>query len=673
MNLHLPQSEPARTEVSELMMVDKHLITAQKNAPVMGLVQDSLLSVRMFTRRNTLIDRGTAMQVLYTLEDQIDDFRLPIPTILKSDYTDKRGEKHSSGPMWTGKQFVSMLLPDDLRLDTYAQFAESEHRGNPLDPADTHVIIREGMLLTGILDKKTCGSRHGSLVHVVNNDYGGKRAMKMLDGMMAMLHEWMMHHGFSVGIGDMMTNDQTRDAVQQIVQETRTEVKALADKMQWGELEAKYRQTQEDAFEAQVNVILNKARDRGGNLAHKAFSDDNALKLMETAGSKGSKINIAQISSILGQQNLTGERIPLQFKGNRPFPHCQPNDPNDIEGRGFVAHSYVDGLTPMEMFTHAIGGREGLTDTAIKTSTTGYLQRRLTKAMEDLFVAYDKTVRDSTNSILQFAYGEDDMDGIGVESQRVDLIAYNDEQMVRTFYSGAPQDVVALSQVFPHASTRDLERLEDALIAASEAEETIPLDGAQQEMMWDELARMCKLRDALREYVFRGRSDDTYWPLPCNVRRTIGRAQSRFKCGDPGSPPGDMSVRDVLEALQAFQERIWQSGDPLVASSDAVAEERQVDTTFLFLVHVLATLSPRRTLLEWRLPREAFEWVLQEMASSHQRGRIDAGESVGVLAGQAIGEPTMRTLSFIFAFLCLFALVLFRLTNHVLIPFFYFI
>lgn len=1001
------------------MMVNTQLITAQKNAPIMGLVQDSLLSARMFTKRDTLIDRSTSMQLAIALydKDAIEDLSLPVPTILKAEHETWTGETVSSGPLWTGKQFASMLFPPDLRMDTYSQFADSENRGKELDPTDTHVIIRKGELHSGILDKKTLGARHGSLVHIFNNDYDGHRTIRMLDGFMTMLHEWMMCHGFSVGMQDMITSPETQSKIDDVVKETRKEVAQLATQMRKGELETANAQTQEQAFEQRVNVLLNKARDRAGNMAHRAFCDTNALKLMETAGSKGSKTNIAQIAGKVGQQNLMGARIPLNFR-DRPFPHSQPNDPNDIEGRGFVAHSYVEGLTPIETFTHAMGGREGLTDTAIKsvtadtrifvmqddqirvveigpwidlqletsrtrvqthgpeqrnlemldvdeekiwipttdangktswgkmtaitrhdpgevlyriqtssgrtvtatesksvlafnpetntlcetmpenlivgqsrmpviaslcppplkeessstslgpffedtrecaivfglylangsaskkrgrvriiannkqqarivetwldrfsiphkrvrilgksssrygvhaysnalvhafedsmgdkecnkrvpsvlfsapprfvlgvldkclvpfwnnadnndralgmkstgleltegiaflmtrlelyaerstttkegntpvyvlktntnevssklhsrerlcdvvldtivdiqivdasefpkvydvtvpstlnfalsngllirdTAQTGYMQRRLVKAMEDLKIAYDKTVRDSTNSIVQFSYGEDDMDAVGIEGQRIELMGYNNEQLLRTFYAGPKPGEEELKELFPQSDLSHLKKLN----VTDLSKPVIAMDVDQHAMLWNEVIRMRKLRDALREYIFSSRADDTYWPLPCNVRRTIGRAQSRFRCGDAIDPEDvDLNVQDVLEALQNFQERIWQMGDPLVAHNDAHAEGRQVDATFLFLAHIMASLSPRRTLLEWKLTREAFEWVLQEIAHAHQSARISPGESVGVLAGQSIGEPTMRMLLF---------------------------
>ena len=651
----------AIAEIQELMMVHTQLITPQRNAPIMGIVQDTLASIRIFSQRDTFLTRSDVMQMMLTLIEKdlltAEQQRLPIPAICKS----------PDGPLWTGKQIVALLWPKDLQLDTYSKFAEkdadddeedttNDKKNAPtaeekkkkeekakrrainfvLDPADTHVRIVNGELLSGTLDKKTCGSMPGSLVQIVNNDYGGKKALEMLNGWMRMLHMWMTHRGFSVGLGDMTPSDQVRAEVKKMIADARSQVSVLAEKFKRNELETLRGQTQLEAFEMAVNNELNKTRDKCGQTAHASFPNSNPLKVMEQAGSKGNKTNIAQMAGAVGQQNLTGKRIPLQFERNtRSFPHCVAGDLNDIEGRGFVSHSYFDGLTPLEFFSHAIGGREGVTDTAVKTSETGYLQRRLVKAMEDLHVASDRTVRDSTGGIVQFVYGEDDKDGVGIESQKIELLAMSDLQLLETFCIDSDADVSALGSIFTDADVADLENLYEAFEKSKMND--LKVTETEQKLVWKEVDRMYRLRNALREYIFRNRSDEHYWPLPCNVRRTIGRAKSRFASNDD-----KMSVEEILEALQRFQEQIWQNSDPLVALNNHVAEQRQVDTTFLFLVQVLSYLSPKRTLCEWQLGRNMFEWILQTLVNAFQKSSINAGEAVGALAGQSIGEPATQ-------------------------------
>ena len=181
------------------------------------------------------------------------------------------------------------------------------------------------------------------------------------------------------------------------------------------------------SFEADVNKTLNDARDKSGNIALDGLSSSNRLRNMVTAGSKGSNINISQIMACVGQQNVEGKRIPFGFK-QRTLPHYSKYDFGP-ESRGFVESSYLKGLNPAELYFHAMGGREGLIDTAVKTAETGYISRRLIKALEDVMVQYDGTVRNSRMSIYQFLYGEDGMSGEAVEDLSLSLLKSSNQEV----------------------------------------------------------------------------------------------------------------------------------------------------------------------------------------------------------------------------------------------------
>ena len=192
--------------------------------------------------------------------------------------------------------------------------------------------------------------------------------------------------------------------INNIISLAKREVQDLIDDAQNGKLEPQPGRTLVETFEAKVNASLNKARDRAGKNAQASISDLNNVKVMVTGGSKGSFINISQMTACVGQQNVEGKRIPFGFV-NRTLPHFTKDDQGP-ESRGFVENSYLRGLTPQEFFFHAMGGREGLIDTAIKTASTGYIQRRLIKAMEDIMLRYDGTIRNSMGDVIQFLYGD---------------------------------------------------------------------------------------------------------------------------------------------------------------------------------------------------------------------------------------------------------------------------
>ena len=358
MNLHLLQTHESRADALELMSVAKNIITPQANRPVMSIVQDSLLSCFMLTSPGVTLDKSEMCNIIMWVEGA----ELPEP--------------HLPGPLWTGLQCMSLLFPKDFDWKDY---------------------ISKGQLLKGPLGKKALGRSHGSIIHRLYNDYGPDRTCQFINECQRINHLWFSTQGFSIGIGDMRITDETAEKVRQ-------ECVDIDDKAE--ELRQKFG----EEAESKINRMLNQTRDSMGLIAQSSMKVDNCLGLMVKSGSKGSMVNILQIMACVGQQNCSGKRMQATVSG-RTLPMFHPND-DSARSRGFVKHSYIDGLEPDEYFHHTIGGREGLIDTAVKTSTTGYIQRRLVKSLESIHVSNDKSVRDSQKRILQFVYGEDGMDGM---------------------------------------------------------------------------------------------------------------------------------------------------------------------------------------------------------------------------------------------------------------------
>ena len=365
MNLHALQTHESRADAQELMSVAKNIITPQANRPVMGIVQDSLLSAFMMTSPGVTLDRAEMSNVMMWIEGAIE---LPEPKVMTPE-----------GPRWSGLQCMSMIFPKDFNWSTY---------------------IFQGQLLKGPLGKKALGRSHGSIIHRLYNDYGPDRTCQFINELQRINHVWFAGQGFSIGIGDMRISDQTAAKIRAEC----ANIDTAADEI---------RQSTTDDPESKINRMLNQTRDSMGLIAQNAMSDDNCLGLMVKSGSKGSMVNIMQIAACVGQQNCSGQRMQPTLKG-RTLPMFDFDD-NTARSRGFVKHSYIDGLTPDEYWHHTVGGREGLIDTAVKTSITGYIQRRLVKSLESIHVANDGTVRDAQKSVIQFKYGEDGLDGMSHE------------------------------------------------------------------------------------------------------------------------------------------------------------------------------------------------------------------------------------------------------------------
>ncbi|OIV94865.1 hypothetical protein TanjilG_22062 [Lupinus angustifolius] len=602
MNMHVPQSFETRAEVLELMMVPKCIVSPQANRPVMGIVQDSLLGCRKITKRDTFITKDVFMNILMWWEDF--DGKVPTPAILKPE------------PLWTGKQVFNLIIPKAINLIRYSSWHNESERG-PITPGDTMVRIEKGELLTGTLCKKTLGASAGSLIHVIWEEVGPDAARKFLGHTQWLVNYWLLQQAFSIGIGDTIADASTMEVINQTISQAKEKVKQLIREAQEKKLEAEPGRTMMDSFENRVNQTLNRARDDAGNSAQKSLSESNNLKAMVTAGSKGSFINISQMTACVGQQNVEGKRIPYGFI-DRTLPHFTKDDYGP-ESRGFVENSYLRGLTPQEFFFHAMGGREGLIDTAVKTSETGYIQRRLVKAMEDIMCKYDGTVRNSLGDVIQFLYGEDGMDAVWIETQKLDSLKMKKVEFDRVFKYEFDDENWKPSYMLEEP-VEDLKTIREFRSVFEAEFQKLEADRFQ---LATEIAT----------------TGESSLPLPVNLKRLIWNAQKTFKVDF--RRPSDMHPMEIVEAIDKLQERL-----KVVPGDDALSQEAQKNATLLFNILLRSTFASKRVLEEYRLSREAFQWVVGEIESRFLQSQVASGEMIGCVAAQSIGEPaTQMTLN----------------------------
>lgn len=385
MNIHNPQDLRAIAELQELITVEKNIISAQNNRPLIGMIQDTLTGCYLLSReepyrgkkRLVPVSPEEFMQYAYVIDmEHVMTRKLEI------------ARRFYENP-YNGRVLFSLLLPENM---FYQKKAEGK----------TTFLIKHGILVKGTLDKKTLGTAHNSIVQVLFNEYGPEINSAFISNCQKLVNTWLMDRGFSVGLGDCLIEKE--QIVREQIVEAELEVKAAQANM-----------IDSDVTEMQISAILNGACNIGQRLATEDLSDDNSFKVMATAGSKGSTINIAQINGMLGQQNVEGGRVPKIFMGHktkmkRTLPHFRSGDDRP-QTRGFITSSFLKGLNPAEFFFHAMAGREGIIDTAIKTAEAGYASRRMMKVLEDFGVKYDGTVRTARGKIVQFGYGEDNMDG----------------------------------------------------------------------------------------------------------------------------------------------------------------------------------------------------------------------------------------------------------------------
>ena len=254
----------------------------------------------------------------------------------------------------------------------------------------------------GVL-KNTNFSSHNSIIQLLYKEYGKDTTATFIDNVQFLTNKWLSMTGFSVGIKDCIATKTSE--IEDAIEKCFIEAKGIEETT-----------SHLGIREIRVNAALNKARDIGMRIAKNALTKGNAFLATVGSGSKGDFFNIAQITGVIGQQNLQGRRVPMQLnKGTRTLPHYPfkgMTKEMEYESRGFIRHSFIHGLNPQEFYFHAMSGREGITDTAMGTSKSGYMQRKIIKVMEDLQVKYDGTVRNPEGNIYQFAYGDDGLDPI---------------------------------------------------------------------------------------------------------------------------------------------------------------------------------------------------------------------------------------------------------------------
>ncbi|HWQ20440.1 MAG TPA: DNA-directed RNA polymerase subunit A', partial [Methanotrichaceae archaeon] len=412
MNLHVPQTEEARAEAEILMRVQENILSPRFGGPIIGGIHDYVTGSFLLTHGYKPISRRDVMELLKKF-DQPD---LPEPA----------GHNDAGEPYWTGKQVFSTVLPKGLNLTFKADFCMNCDSCKSEDcEHDAYVIIEDGVLKQGTIDAEAVGAFKGKITDRVIKQYSPTEACRFLDQMTLLALRGIMYAGFSFGIDD---EDIPRDAANQIEETTRTareNVTRLIEAYNAGELEPLPGRTLDETLEMRIMQTLGKARDSAGSIAGRYLGLDNSGVVMAVSGARGSMLNLTQMAACVGQQSVRGERIKRGYAG-RTLPHFRRGDLG-AEAHGFVESSYKKGLTPTEFFFHSIGGREGLVDTAIRTSQSGYLQRRLVNALQDLEVKYDGTVRETRGMIVQFKYGED-----GVDASRRDYASVDNVKRIIT-------------------------------------------------------------------------------------------------------------------------------------------------------------------------------------------------------------------------------------------------
>ncbi len=584
MNLHMPQDVESEMELRNLAAVPWQIISPANNKSIVGIFQDSLLGSYRFTRENVSFTQRDAMNLLMAF-DKVDITKLPKGNI-------------------SNFNILSQILPPlTLKYKTRRFMDKDDYNtsNNVLEIIDGKYI--RGQLESGILASGTSG-----MIQRICNDFGNKESMRFIDNLQNIVTEYMKSSAFSVGISDLIADAVTNEKISAVILKKKMEVKDLIDQTHLGIFENKSGKTNEEEFETQVNNILSRAVNDAGKIGRESLSPDNRFVIMVNAGSKGSDLNISQMISCLGQQNVDNKRIPYGFE-NRTLPHFTKYDDSPA-ARGFVENSFISGLTPEELFFHAMGGRIGIIDTAVKTSQTGYIQRRLIKGLEDLKVEYDMTIRNNKNKIIQYSYGDDGFDPVKVENQIIPLAQMSLEEIYAYFQ--IPTDLAnknEFTNFYTKVTSKRLSKQSEQLNTRSK--EIIDF--------------MINMREQIVTNVFTNR-DNKVVNIPVAFMYIISNVQGQQS----------LNVNSIVDITPFEALGLIDDGYRKLTTLHFVKP------TMLFKTLYYYYLNPKDLLLVKRFNRNALCILIEKIILAYKRAIIAPGEMVGMIAAQSIGEPTTQ-------------------------------
>lgn len=576
MNMHVPQCIQTGMELKYLTAVPNHFISPSTNKPIIKPSQDDLLGAFRLTSDDVLLTQVEALHLLAGTTA----FKgvLPEPEIREGKYI-----------RWTGKQIYSVILPP-LSLVS-----------KPDNDRLKKVIIEEGILKQGQIE----GGSSGKIIMAIHSDFGPTETERYMNDLQLVITRFLIKTGFSVGPSDLLLHPDIRNRNHKLIQEAFNKEVDLAKKFHLNIIED-ITGNMADIYEANVNKISKALSDGITETTMKTIDLQNRVYTMIASGAKGSDTNIKQMMCLLGQQSIDGARIPIGFT-DRTLPHY-PRYENGMESRGFIAHSFLEGLNPKEFFFHAMSGREGLIDTAVKTANSGYLQRKLVKAMEDLKTYYDGSIRDNGGEIIEFVYGADGFNSSKIEQQSTEFKLITTEKLFENYMFREAEDftgymtkkaIDGMKRKYPDWFKR-LDAYNKSVQSCIDIYHT----------------EMTKLVAGI---------DDVKLYHPVNFTKLISKATSVFKLNEI-TAKSSINPVDVLERI-----------DQLIADCSVGRQRNHVFATLVY-----DFLSPKRVLRDYKMTAEALEYVCTNARLVFRKALAHAGDMVGPMAAQSIGERTTQ-------------------------------
>jgi DNA-directed RNA polymerase II subunit RPB1 len=581
MNAHVPQSYKAAVELKNIALVPTQIITPGKCKPVIGIIQDTLVGAYCFTKFNVFLNKRDVMNLF------VYDEKVILP---------KCSKVENGVELWSGKDVFSMILPE-ISLDI-------------TNNSEEKIFIENGILKEGVLDSKIVGSSKGGLIHLIYNSYNQNVCKKFLDDIQKIITRWFENFSLSFSIADILPTKSMEDEMDEIKLEGYKNVENIIYKMNHGifnpDLDTKYLISK---MEIEIGKSLENVNTKCSKILKANFKDMNNFSRTITSGSKGKTLNMRQVAGLVGQQIIWGSRVDYKYT-DRTLPHFSKHD-YSADSKGFVANSFIKGMTPTETFFHAMGGRIGVIDTAVKTAGVGYVSRRLVKSLEDVKVTYDLTVRNAFNTIIQFAYGDDNMDPTNIEVQRLQIIALNNDQIKSDYYYDLKDEE---NDVFLSLDDKTLNDFKS--------------NKENYKLVDNEFKDLVELRDFIRTNYFNNLRDmDTSFLSPINLFRLIQNIQYKFKI-----TKSDLSNLNPVYILKKTND--------LIESFMKYINEK--DSMILLKVLIRSLLSTKKCIYEYRFTVDVFDHLIELVRDKILKSFVQSGESVGIIVEQSYYEELQQ-------------------------------
>lgn len=595
--MFFPQSISSSMEIWSLARPSTQIV-GTRNGPQMGIVQDSLLGAYLMTMHSTKIPRSLAMNML----------------ALNDEYL-----KSTTNKFYTGNELLSTIIPE-INMSKATNSFDDKLAKDKQSP-DGIIKVENGIVLQGAIDKKSGlgATSEGSFAHLIWLDFSPEFASRFLSQIQKYTNKFLLSRGFTVGLGDINPTKSLREQMDNTIIEALNKMQDLLKRINKGLLIVPQDTTVEEYLEKKATEYFAPVAGKVGAEALATLNPrTNALKAMITSGSKGATLNAGQMMGCVGHNTVSQARIPLTYGVQRTLPFFYRGDQSP-KARGFIEHSFIQGLDPVEFFFHAMSGREGVIDTAIKTGDTGYISRRLIKALEDFSVNYSNKVTNSSGQIIQFMYGDDGIDPVYVERQKFPTLLLSGKELSDKYEVKGKNATAKTKKEFAQIK--------------KDKEFVLSVRHVFQDADMGQVFLSVNVDRVILNTVNGFKKDF----------RTNERSEYSSKIFDKKDKKGMSKLKydDVIDKITDLIETLPKLFKNRLNANANISSNYDSAVHFISII-IRAKLASREVIENYKFSKEALDSVIEQIKMKFLKSIAQAGEMVGIITAQSIGEPSTQ-------------------------------